>query len=164
MGCDIHAFIEYKDKRSESWNPFGSEIHLDRNYSIFGFMCNGVRSDHNNGYSARGLPSDLAYNAKGANWLYITDDKDEPNTATLEEALKWHRDGKGSIIKYDSKGDPQYVEHPDWHSHSWLTTTEYNDCLNKAFYTSPDYLAVLASMKSFKENNCDVRLIFWFDN
>jgi len=164
MGCDIHVFVEYKEKKGDWWQGFGSEIHLDRNYSMFSFMCDGVRSDHDNGYKARGLPEDLSHRAKDSNWLYITEEKDECNTATLEEAVRWHRDGKGSIIKYDTKGDPQYVEHPDWHSHSWLNTKEYEDCLNKSDHITPDYRAILACMKSFESDNCEARLIFWFDN
>jgi len=130
-------------------------------------MCKGVRTEFKDGHERKGLPEGLSYQTNGSNWLYITEDKDEPNTATLEEALRWAKNG--SKITYDNTGTPKYVEHPDWHSHSWLTTTEFEDCINKVAtrginWEITDYKALLSCMKTFEDSEYDCRIVFWFDN
>lgn len=46
MGCDIHAYVEYKKADNNGdWISFGGRINPGRNYSLFGRMAEGVRTD-----------------------------------------------------------------------------------------------------------------------
>jgi hypothetical protein len=45
MGCDIHLYIEYKNKKVEfdgykdNWHDFGKCINPGRNYALFALMA-----------------------------------------------------------------------------------------------------------------------------
>ena len=45
MGCDIHLYIEYKNKKvafdgyKDSWHSFGKQINPGRNYAMFALMA-----------------------------------------------------------------------------------------------------------------------------
>lgn len=59
MGCDIHAFVEYKNpnhSEEHEWSGWGGEFRLGRYYAIFAAMA-GVRNDGPPPkYPPRGLP------------------------------------------------------------------------------------------------------------
>ena len=68
MGCDIHLYIEYKNKMVEfdgykySWHDFGKCINPGRNYVLFALMA-GVRNYGNELpviVPRRGMPEDAA--------------------------------------------------------------------------------------------------------
>ena len=158
MGCDIHCYVEFQEPNDGNhWRAFGGHINPGRSYRTFYRMA-GVRGDYSNIHpitEPRGVPSDLAYEAHDDNWLYVSDppEKGECMRETADSYVQW-----GS--KYlDEKR--QYVSHPDWHSHSWLTPEEFGQCLE---YAHPEYKALLAAMKSLEASGYVVRLVFWFDN
>ncbi len=163
MGCDIHAFIEYR-RSADRWWPFGSEFRLGRDYDLFGCLA-GVRSGkHNPVASGRGVPSDVAYAADSENKLWISDSLEEGCT-TKENADHWISSGNSTPIMRDGK--MVAVTHPDWHSHSWCTMDELTTVLETVsaeHAPSPDYYAVLAAMKQLEEMGHEARLVFWFDN
>ena len=45
MGCDIHLYIEYKNKKvafdgyKDNWHSFGQRINPGRNYAMFALMA-----------------------------------------------------------------------------------------------------------------------------
>ena len=192
MGCDIHMYFEYTDNetiekslRGEKngrgelikpyWRDIGGRINPGRNYAMFGFLSKGVRSDFENGFEPKGLPpfDDLGYSSRNDSVLYIIKNG-EPgeNEATLEHALKWTESG---FYKIHYRGDePAWVDHPDWHSHSWLTTAEYEQAINNYMEYAKDeewgehvpaeYGAMLAAMKYLEVNGFTARVVFWFDN
>lgn len=172
MGCDIHLYVEYKRKESENFKSFGSKINPGRNYFMFGLLSKGVRSDNEDGFDAKGLPEfeTMGYDARGDARTRIVDDpSDEADECTLDQALSWAENGRRKIYEYNGK--PDYVDNPDWHSHSWLTSSEYSQIILKynshpeAFnYKQPEYEAVLAILNSFENNGFDSRVVFWFDN
>lgn len=175
MGCDIHMYVQYREKERAGtqydwWSSFGGRINPGRNYSLFGVLCDGVRSEAPEGkcYEQRGLPEKLGYAADYDVHLHIRDD-DEPreeNTCTLEDAKRW-----GRRIEYDKDGKPWRTSHPDWHSHSWLTTKElaqayrwYNS-INRGYGVGAEYKALLAAMKALEnKGKNEVIVVFWFDN
>jgi hypothetical protein len=165
MGCDIHAYVEYRkaDAEPREWINYGNRINPGRNYWIFGLMSDGVRASFPESKSAKGLPSDLGYASRWDALLYI-DEKESKGHCTLLQATKW----KGKI--YERDGKPYATDHPDWHSHSWLSTAEYEEVLNtydamdSANYPEAEYRALLASMKELEKHGNEVRLVFWFDN
>lgn len=162
MGCDIHCYVEYKRKDSTHWNSFGERINPGRNYTLFGLLA-GVRGDDSPLYAVRGIPSDMGYYAASDYWLYIShDSKDQEGNCSPEQAEKY--------IQYGShySADSTRVSHPDWHSHSWLSITEFATVLDR-YHTIPlhpsavEYRALLAAMRVLNEEY-DVRIVFWFDN
>lgn len=198
MGADIHMYIEYTEKselekyqRGEKfdihgeptkpyWRDFGSKINPGRNYWMFGFLSKGVRSNFSNGMPQKGLPpfDELAYNSRNDSVCYITENADSvDNSVTIDTAMKWAEYGRKIINNRDGK--PTWVEHPDWHSHNWLTTEEFETAINnyveycrldsegevgETIGAPIEYLAILSVMKTFEENGFVSRLVFWFDN
>lgn len=179
MGCDIHMYVEYVSKESKKryeekgeppyWMSFGGRINPGRNYVIFGFLA-GVRYDVNKGLEPKGLPNDLGYMSMRDSRLFITDDGEGDGETTLTNALRWNKDYRCKL--YNGSDDkPIWVDHPDWHSHSWLTTKEYSKVLS-LYSKHPDnwgsaieYYALLSAMKTLeKGGNYEARIVFWFDN
>lgn len=156
MGCDIHAFIEFK--RGDRWEPFSDELNIERNYDLFGAMAN-VRTG-GAVVPPRGIPDDMAYMADGGWWKYIGYDYG----LTVEQAEQYQR--LGSRILKDRDGKPWKVEHPDWHTPSWLTTEEFKQALEKAGggTIAPVANAALAAMFYLSTRSDEVRIVFWFDN
>lgn len=160
MGCDIHAYIEYRKPRTEHWYGFGERINPGRNYAIFGRLA-GVRTDGPPVAPLRGLPKDVAHAVREDGFLFVTEDGAGDDCCTLEEGRRWS--GDPNIKLHD------FVPHPDWHSHSWLTPDEFEKALQKAQGDYPDifepeYQAVLDAMRSFERTGHEVRIVFWFDN
>lgn len=176
MGCDIHCYIQYKEKTEDNrwWDCFGGHIYLGRNYAMFGVLA-GVRDKYApHSFQPKGLlPKEkLSWRVKDDLYLTITEDGKGENEATLEDAMRWFN---GSKIVNDSKGNPYLVLHPDWHSHSWMTIEEYKQALKwyKEYAKEDgieggvpfDYKVILKVMKVLENNGRnDVLLIFWFDN
>ena len=136
MGCDIHVYIEYKNRKIESdghkhnWLSHGGRINPGRNYALFALMAN-VRNyggDLPVTFDPRGMPDDVAYYASGDDRMYICEDEGD-NYVKMERAERWVKDGSSKFI-YDRDGKPTWVTHPDWHSHSWLTTSEFESIFN----------------------------------
>jgi hypothetical protein len=171
MGCDIHAYIEYKDPKYDWWDSFATGINPGRNYTMFGLMAKGVRSDYNDGFIPKGLPENLAYVTESDNRLYITNNRDGSRTCTLDDAEKFKE--YGCKVINNKEGKPTWVTHPDWHTHSWLTIDEFEKALNTYYKKAEiegysgkliEYESILAVMKRLKELDCETRLVFWFDN
>lgn len=182
MGCDIHCYIEYKPRPKmptgpvERWFTFGGRMNPGRNYDMFGFLA-GIRGDGPPVVppSDRGIPDEMAYEAANDWWLFINyadDDENDDDTGmcTPTAAKSYHQMGsryRGTVTTTDKR--PQYVEHPDWHTPSWLTPDEWEQALglycalNPQYPVPDEYDAMLAAMRSLEGNN-EVRVVFWFDN
>lgn len=202
-GCDIHLYIEYTDKQSlieqenneyhfgkpfkAYWRSFGGKISPGRNYWMFGILSKGVRSDFDEGFIPKGMPdfNDLSYSTRSDYVLNISDNENDESSVSLQKAIKWASGVYSSSVLYyrePTDDKPSWVSSPDWHSHSWLTTEEYekaiqiykNKCIeaNKRDpdYASlddiiiPEYEAILDVMKSLERNGRVCRVVFWFDN
>lgn len=168
MGCDIHMYVEYKRKQSTNYSNFGGRINPGRNYYMFGILSNGVRSDNEKGFSAKGMPDydSLGYSSRSDSQLYITDTEGD-GYVTEDRAEEWVKSGS-SVFTDERK---KFVTHPDWHSHSWLTLEEYQKAMDiynehpeALQYNEPEYNAILAIMKSLENDGLETRVVFWFDN
>lgn len=141
MGCDIHLYIEYKNKKvafdgyKDNWHSFGKRINPGRNYAMFALMAN-VRNYYSDGklpvlVEPRGIPDDAAYYSSGDDRIYISEEKyDGEHSVTMERAKSWVESGSSKFIN-NQKGEPTWVTDPDNHSHSWLTTSEFETIINQ---------------------------------
>lgn len=137
MGCDIHLYIEYKSKNVEfdgykhNWRSFGGRINPGRNYAMFALMADVRNYDGELTvlFEQRGMPADAAYYALSDSRLYISEHQDEGNV-TPNRAEEWVKSGSSVYIN-GNNGEPTWVTNPDWHSHSWLNTSEFESVLNK---------------------------------
>ena len=138
MGCDIHLYIEYKNKKvafdgyKDNWHSFGQRINPGRNYAMFALMAN-VRNHYSDGklpvlVEPRGMPEDVGYIAKDDNQMYISEDEGD-NYVTMETANRWVESGSSKFVN-NQEGKPTWVTDPDAHSHSWLTTSEFETIIN----------------------------------
>lgn len=176
MGCDIHCYAEYRrpaarrhDGELSGWNDFGGRINPGRRYDIFECMA-GVRGDDENAVvPPRGLPDHLAYAARSDAWLWIDYNArgecvcGESRYVTQAQAESWG----GFHSDRDQQGRPTRVAAPDYHSHSWLTPTEFEHALLSAEARpddSPEYFALLAALRALESAGNETRLVFWFDN
>jgi hypothetical protein len=158
MGCDIHCYLEYKTPSWNAWQSFGGRTRVDRNYQLFALLAD-VRNGGQVSPVAdpRGFPEDAGYAATDDNWLLISDG-DGDGCCSVKEAERYVT-ACGSRYRDSTK---QRVSHPDWHSHSWLTTDEFAKAVILA--GGPECRALLAAMRSFETEGMSSRLVFWFDN
>ena len=157
MGCDIHCYIEYKNKDRDSWGHFGGRINPGRHYRIFGRIA-GVRASGEFTQVAplRGFPADAGPESSSDNHLYISEVEAEC-CCTLADAEKWV--AQGTSKWEDNK---LFVSHPDWHSHTWLSADEFEKAIQDL--GNEKYRAALAAMRSFEADGLDARIVIWFDN
>lgn len=176
--------MKHKDAEPERWQDFGGRINPGRNYHLFGRMA-GVRGDGPPVVAPRGIPDDLAWYAKADWWLRIdylgTGDGEGECTPADAERYARHGRTRGSFEPYirttreggvtvstvvgaEHRGKPTHVEHPDWHTPSWLTSGELAVAIADDPEQEPEYRALLAAMRQFEADEYEVRLVFWFDN
>ena len=174
MGCDIHMFVQYREKKEVYdkpdmyWEDFGGELNPGRNYSMFGVLA-GVRYSPDKGYDSKGIPEfGLSYVIRGSLYLTITEDGKGEGECTLENAKRWASWGRPIIN--DSDGNPFKVPHPDWHSHSWLTIKELEQAYRwykkeEGYTPGLEWKVLLKTMKGLEDGGKnDVVVVFWFDN
>lgn len=153
MGCDIHAYIEYK--KHDRYYSFCGEVDLDRWYYLFGQMASGVREVEGD-FPPKGFPPDAAYQAVSAYTRFVIGDKeyDGDEFITVTKAQEYVERGWSAWF------NEHRVTHPDWHTPSWLTTDELKHVRTKLDERYFLLDAVIAAMEQLPE----ARLVFWFDN
>ena len=165
MGCDIHLYIEYKSKDGydPAWQGFGGNINPGRNYAMFALMAD-VRNCYSDGklpvlVERRGMPDDAGYTATDDNRIYISETKSE-DYVSMETANRWVKSGSSKFIN-DKDGNPIWVTNPDAHSHSWLTTSEFESVINKYLELEAGWHKerVEEHNKMVKEDN--IQLVRW---
>jgi hypothetical protein len=146
MGCDIHDFVEvrrggqwqmvkgaftnpyYQPEHPtdpDGWNSpkFDHPVH-ERNYQVFTAMANVRRYG---GFplaiaEPRGVPDDITPDVLAEYTLRVVPpeeyDEDMSGMTLRENAERYARDLKCRWFSDDR------IEHPDWHSASWLTLRE----------------------------------------
>ena len=167
MGCDIHGYIEFKHPKNDRWEPFGKRLRLDRTYLLFGLLAN-VRCDGAL-IEPRGMPSDIGYDVRDDYLLRVTDKFPEGDGSVgSEKAARWVADGSSAWWGDD------YITGPDWHTPSWLSTSEYyavvrayNDAVceeGRPHGIGVEYPAALGAMVAAEEVGHKARFVFFFDN
>jgi hypothetical protein len=150
--------MEYR-KAGGNWCGFGSRINPGRHYGIFGRLADVVRGDGPAIAPTRGFPADASYAATGDNMLFITESGAGEGECTLEQADRWD---PGVDHKIHGR-----VPQPDWHSHSWVTSKEFEDALSiikNVPQSEPEYVAMLCALKGLEGMGFETRVVFWFDN
>ena len=183
MGADIHMYVEYRNKkhseedikngRKPYWYSF-VETNPGRNYTMFAVLA-GVRGNYKDSFEPKGKIDfdDMGHSSRSDAYLYISENKNLEGSCTLEDAKRWAEYGRKIIEK---EGKPVWIEHPDWHSHSWMSVDE----LEKAYAiyekhattewetevrVGVEYRAILAAMKEIEScGEYESRVVFWFDN
>ena len=172
MGADIHMYVQYrniertkKNPDTDWWDEFGGQMSPGRNYTMFGILA-GVRYTPDKGFDPKGLPDfGLGWSVEADLYLTITEDGHEEGCCTLEDAQRW----RGRIIN-NHEGNPWRVEHPDWHSHSWLTPKELAQAYRRykkeeGYPPCLEWRVLLKTMKALEDNGKnEVVVVFWFDN
>jgi hypothetical protein len=185
MGCDIHMFVEYANKqrlkeqreenKSEWWNCFGGRLNPCRNYTMFGLLSKGVRSNFEEGFEPKGKLSrdNMSWEANDHAMYYISETEEE-GSVTIETALRYQK--YGAKLYKNQDGEYTWVDNPDWHSHSWLSVEEYEKALDIYKKNIDDYSdeivgiplewrTILTLMKELEDGGeNEVRIVFWFDN
>lgn len=190
MGADIHMYVEYRNKKQAKerdargekpyWLAYGNRVNPGRNYIMFAILA-GVRGEYDESFHPKGkLPKDMmSWTTASDAFMHIYpkkhEDKEWEGFVTLEKATKWETWGRQIII--NENGEPTHIEHPDWHSHTWMSIEElkkaYKIYAKKASkewgekITKPhvEWMALLASMKALEgDGENEVRVVFWFDN
>ena len=159
MGCDIHAYLEYRpgwSTNDQYWWCF-AELNISRNYALFEALA-GVRGELANAViPPRGLPKNLAYITQFENVLYISDEKaGREHWCSSADAARWVAKG----VSHYANEEKTSVSNPDWHTPSWLTSDEVQ-LVAERLPDNPDIQMIAALMKA---SPLTVRLVFWFDN
>lgn len=187
MGCDIHGFIETRNKVALWW-PF-AKLYLPRNYEMFARLA-GVRGPAELAVVApRDLPEDASLVTSGECTLHVVYSAGVPKgdrTVGAKEAAQWVKEGKSryfGVVKPATitstpkdgiptswvhneglEGFPSQVTNPDYHSFTWLTMDELNRAIANVSDIQPEYPAMVSAMKILGEAGHDVRVVLWFDN
>jgi hypothetical protein len=126
MGCDIHAFVEYIDPNWADQPRFLAKVHIRRDYSLFGIMAGVRRSQGLEPVSLpKGLPKEISYQLQSEAYLFVVDKEEinEQGCCTRKDAERW-----GNNYVDEKK---KFVQHPDWHSHSWLSLEEVREVIRR---------------------------------
>ncbi len=171
MGCDIHAYVEYSTNGTHWFDLI--ENGGNRNYRMFAIMA-GVRDyDGIKLFDAKGMPEGpVSYAVEKDHWLRIVPENhpewaDSDGWTSKGSAESWVADGYSTPVFKDDV--LERVTNPDHHSHSWLSSDELEQCIEryKELFDGKaptEWVAILASMKAIEGNGDKARLIFWFDN
>jgi hypothetical protein len=162
MGCDIHCIIEYKHREShdKSWDSFGFDsINPGRNYEWFANLA-GVRGnpkDEEPLASGFGLPSDASFATKCKTTVYVNDE----NRASVEQ---WIKAGHVKWVDWstDLSDKPNRVTHPDYHTYGWCDVKAWKKSVRGT--KNLQIKCMNGIIDTLVKNDCDVRVVFWFDN
>lgn len=174
MGCDVHVYVEYS-KDGKHWRNLTDNAG-SRNYVMFGILA-GVRVSDAQLFEPKGMPDGaLSYATESGYWTNVAPDEhpeyaEWDNWTSRANADRWV---SGGYAKYDE--NKQRVSGPDWHSHSWLTTDEVAQAVERyrkvvgnywpeeSGSAPTEWVAILGAMRAIEKNGETARVIFWFDN
>lgn len=115
-------------------------------------------------FAPKGIPENLGFSAQDDWYLLISEDKGADNIegyTSLHNAERWKNSMGCKIVEYDGK--PHKVEHPDWHTPTWLTPSELRQALERT-NDKDVYNAILIMMEALEKEDKIVRMVIWFDN
>jgi hypothetical protein len=164
VGTDIYAFIDWEtedENGKEFVDCFARHVYLGRSYDLFGLLA-GIRGG-TAVYPPRGLPKQVSFHVLHE-YTYVVTDKRMPYVVAYPEEAAGYVD-KGIAVWWDETHTR--VTNPDWHTPSWLNTSELIEiqsrfvALNKHPYLLLE--AVIASMRVLDDGqDGSSRFIFWF--
>ena len=169
MGCDIHLRLERKAKGQSKWQDchiFGYDrCWSDRNYDMFAALADVRNHNDVEHLPVRGIPTDATPQTLSKYGYQVVD------KAVFSKAEAEKRVECGYNTYYEVNGI-KYCSDPDWHTPSWCTTAEMEDCINRIFKGEEggykgnysEWLALLGAMKGYEADGGECRAVFWFDN
>ena len=182
---DEVRFPEHDEWRCSKITGWGQEWSC-RTYPMFAKLADVRNYGDVEHLPVRGFPNDAAYDTKKMYADYQITETQEEADKIAEKAMDWGGYGyavsKEEAERYVKNGVCEYVDIdgkiqlscPDWHSASWCSTKELEDCINKVFFNHEegkmigwceDWLALLGAMKGYEMNDkIECRVVFWFDN
>lgn len=173
MGCDIHLRLERKAKGQCKWQDchiFGYDrCWGDRIYGMFAALADVRNYNDVEHLPVRGIPKDATELTLMRYGYRIADKAEYDGQCSESEAERWVENGDGV---YYEVGGRKYVSDPDWHTPSWCTTAEMEECINRVFRNEDgelygdysEWLALLGAMKGYEADGGECRAVFWFDN
>lgn len=176
MGCDIHLRLERKAKGQSKWQ----DCHIlgydrcwgDRIYGMFAALADVRNYNDIEHLPVRGIPNDATRNTLLAyGYAVVMDAEKHFDFQCVESQAKDWVENCGYSEYLESNG-VKYVSCPDWHTPSWCTTAEMEDCINRIFKNEDgsykgdysEWLALLGAMKGYEADGSECRAVFWFDN
>lgn len=185
MGCDIHLYVEIRQKSynpdwkipegvKPDWTPISYRGEFnDRVYGMFAALAN-VRNYHNLQHlPVRGIPDDISYKTFDEFFKHVKPKNVDRETLEWEydrEDVKyWYKNKYSFLFK---KNGILYCSNPDYHTPSWCTSEELQNCFHTVFGEKQPYegdyiewFALISYMKAFESTGeYDCRAVFWFDN
>lgn len=173
MGCDIHLRLERKAKGQSKWQ----DCHIfdydrcwgDRIYGMFAALADVRNYNDIEHLPVRGIPKDATELTLMRYGHRIADKAEYDGQCSTSEAERWVENGDSV---YYEVGGRKYVSDPDWHTPSWCTTSEMENCINRIFKNEDgelygdysEWLALLGAMKGYEADGGECRAVFWFDN
>ena len=173
MGCDIHLRLERKAKGQSKWQDchiFGYDrCWGDRIYGMFAALADVRNYNDIEHLPVRGIPKDATELTLMRYGYRIADKAEYDGQCSESEAERWVENGDSV---YYEVGGRKYVSDPDWHTPSWCTAAEMEDCINRIFRNEDgelygdysEWLALLGAMKGYEADGGKCRAVFWFDN
>lgn len=170
MGCDIHLYVEHRE--AGEWRAvepvgqpdyWGRQWQVSRDYAAFGLLS-GVRNycEVTPIAEPRGIPEDISWTILRETLLGVLSNE----AYAIREGLGEDTDGFCTLTQAKRWGDwfngtREWIVHPDYHSHSWLTLSELHtvDWAEEA----PEFAKLVARLAELGAPD-DVRIVFWFDN
>ena len=184
MGCDIHLMVELREKienpdstRLNKWYDAGFRGEFSsRIYGMFARMAD-VRSFYGDSYKVkfkpRGFPEDMTWQSEKQFYLNVIDDEGAiewgNNYCSKENAERWTEKGYSKWLNEDHTT----ITDPDYHSCSWLTTSELRECFDDCFKNEDgtyhgDYIEWLGLVSLCEgiesDGKYECRVVFCFDN
>ena len=168
MGCDIHLYVEYRNKnRNSPWEESGIVMPNcgDRSYEMFAVMAD-VRNYNNleRIVPDRGYPMDAAYSTDKAYFCEISENELHENPF-YHEPIRIKKVGKRTLYMR---------EELDYHSANWCTASELEECINFIFKKEEnevwignyiEWFVLLGAMKGYEiTGEYECRAVYWFDN
>jgi len=162
LGCDTHFVVE--SKRYNEWWAQLEKPWTPRHYGFFGAMSDGVRGF--NGFPPKGLPHDMTHSTFQHTHLRVADFGEvDDGSVTQKEAMSFYG------VEFVQRYNRQWITHPDLHSHTYLSTLEFEACINKTEIEHKkyglnlvEYRAILSYMQTLELTGMESRVIVWFDN
>ena len=168
MGCDIHLYVEVKNKEFEysNWKSpaFDGEFSV-RTYKMYAALNNVRNSWGITPLEDRGLPDDIGQIVFSEYFKRVNIEQFDTAYGYCEDHVnQWVKSGASVIKEID--GD-KYCSCPDWHSPNWCTASELESCYKLVFKKKnndyAEWLALIDYMKALQKQY-EVRAVFWFDN
>lgn len=179
MGCDLHRYVEYRGA-GDNWSSTPISGLGNRNYDWFGFLCDGVRSQHDPEeyytHEPIGFPDDAGISSFHDFFMKEKDAKGNDWYKNRGEYLKRAR--RRSVF---TGKDEDFIQNPDFYGATYIYLDEYLKLLDSyKKFLRKDYSDEMSSstdidnwtveldaiaeyMKAYEKQGMRTRIVYWFD-